>query len=250
MDGHLLLVSVLYKGFTYWPIGNALHPQTLRTIALAFSWVLASASLLALPTTFIMLIVQGCFGLLNRIAPPLNLFSLGFPINMLVGLVCFATPALQPAGSLSASGEFCPATTRRAERSLWRIAAAKKKTEKPSAQKLRKAREEGQLPRSKDMGLAASLFAAFVVISSSFPWYADFVRESFISVHQYAQEINNPDAIGQFLRHHLLILGKFILTLLPMPAAALLSLTGARRLAVSAEKNPPGFQQNQSVKRD
>ncbi|EPF0718024.1 TPA: flagellar biosynthetic protein FliR [Escherichia coli] len=68
MDGHLLLVSVLYKGFTYWPIGNALHPQTLRTIALAFSWVLASASLLAL-----------------------NLFSLGFPINMLAGLVCFAT---------------------------------------------------------------------------------------------------------------------------------------------------------------
>lgn len=73
------------------------------------------------------------------------------------------------------------------------------------------------------MGLAASLFAAFVVISSSFPWYADFVRESFISVHQYAQEINNPQVIGQFLRHHLLILGKFILTLLPMPAAALLS---------------------------
>ena len=104
--------------------------------------------------------------------------------------------------------------------------SSEEKTEKPSAQKLRKAREEGQLPRSKDMGLAASLFAAFVVISSSFPWYADFVRESFISVHQYAQEINNPEVIGQFLRHHLLI-----------------------RLAVSAEKNPPGFQQNQPVKR-
>ncbi|POT58678.1 flagellar biosynthetic protein FliR [Citrobacter amalonaticus] len=91
MDGHLLLVSILYKGFTYWPIGNALHPQTLRTISLAFSWVVASAMLLALPTTFIMLIVQGCFGLLNRIAPPLNLYSLGFPINMLAGLICFAT---------------------------------------------------------------------------------------------------------------------------------------------------------------
>jgi len=44
--------------------------------------------------------------------------------------------------------------------------SSEEKTEKPSAQKLRKAREEGQLPRSKDMGLAASLFAAFVVISS------------------------------------------------------------------------------------
>lgn len=40
MDGHLLLVSILYKGFFYWPIGNALHPQTLRTVALALGWVL------------------------------------------------------------------------------------------------------------------------------------------------------------------------------------------------------------------
>lgn len=91
MDGHLLLVSILYKGFTYWPIGNALHPQTLRTVALALTWVFASATLLALPTTFIMMIVQGGFGLLNRISPSLNLYSLGFPINMLAGMVCFAT---------------------------------------------------------------------------------------------------------------------------------------------------------------
>ena len=99
--------------------------------------------------------------------------------------------------------------------------SSEEKTEKPSAQKLRKAREDGQIPRSKDMGLAASLFAAFMVISSSFPWYEDFVRESFISVHQYAQNINDPDIIGQFLEHHLLIMAKFILTLLPMPVAAL-----------------------------
>ncbi|EPF6161509.1 TPA: flagellar type III secretion system protein FlhB [Citrobacter sedlakii] len=101
--------------------------------------------------------------------------------------------------------------------------SSEEKTEKPSAQKLRKAREDGQLPRSKDMGLAASLFAAFMVISSSFPWYEAFVRESFISVHQYAQDINNPAIVGQFLQHHLLILAKFILTLLPMPVAALVA---------------------------
>lgn len=35
--------------------------------------------------------------------------------------------------------------------------SSEEKTEKPSAQKLRKARQEGQIPRSKDMGLAASL---------------------------------------------------------------------------------------------
>lgn len=90
MDGHLLLVSILYKGFIYWPIGNALNPQTLQSVALALGWVLSAATLLAMPTTFIMLVVQMGFGFLNRVSPALNLFSLGFPVNMLAGLCCFA----------------------------------------------------------------------------------------------------------------------------------------------------------------
>ncbi|WP_414712154.1 flagellar type III secretion system protein FlhB [Siccibacter turicensis] len=99
--------------------------------------------------------------------------------------------------------------------------SSEEKTEKPSSQKLRKAREDGQLPRSKDMSLAAILFAAWVVLSNSFPLYRDYVRESFISVHQYAWHIGDTAVIGQFLEHNLFILGKFILTLLPMPLAAM-----------------------------
>ncbi|WP_312816202.1 flagellar biosynthetic protein FliR [Atlantibacter subterraneus] len=90
MDGHLLLVSILYKGFIYWPVGSALNEQSLRSVALAFGWVLSAATLLAMPTTFIMLVVQMGFGFLNRVSPALNLFSLGFPVNMLAGLCCFA----------------------------------------------------------------------------------------------------------------------------------------------------------------
>lgn len=88
MDGHLLLITVLYKGFAYWPIGQAIHVLTLRTVTTGVGWLLASALLLALPTVFIMLLVQGVFGLLNRISPTLNLFALGFPISMLFGLFC------------------------------------------------------------------------------------------------------------------------------------------------------------------
>lgn len=90
MDGHLLLVSILLKSFTYWPPGSAITAQTLRSVSLALGWTFASATLLALPTTFIMLVVQGGFGLLNRVSPALNLYSLGFPITMLMGMVCFA----------------------------------------------------------------------------------------------------------------------------------------------------------------
>jgi flagellar biosynthetic protein FlhB len=102
-------------------------------------------------------------------------------------------------------------------------AASGEKTEKPSAQKRRKARQEGQLPRSKDMGLAASLLAAFIVVSNSFPWYRDFVHEAFLTVLQYGQRIDDPDILGQFLQHNLLILLKFILTLTPIPLAALIA---------------------------
>lgn len=91
MDGHLLLITILYKGFTYWPIGQALNELSFRTLALSLSWVISSALLLALPTTFIMLVVQGVFGLLNKISPTLNLFSLGFPISMLFGLFGLTT---------------------------------------------------------------------------------------------------------------------------------------------------------------
>lgn len=90
MDGHLLVITVLYKGFTYWPIGQAINQPTLKLMVETFGWIISAASLIALPTTFVMLIVQGGFGLLNRISPSLNLFSLGFPISMLFGLLCVA----------------------------------------------------------------------------------------------------------------------------------------------------------------
>ena len=60
----------------------------MRTAATGVGWLLTGAPLLALPTVFIMLLVQGAFGLLNRISPTLNLFALGFPISMLFGLFC------------------------------------------------------------------------------------------------------------------------------------------------------------------
>lgn len=90
MDGHLLLVTILFKGFTYWPVGQALNQPSLMLVVQSLGWIMSSATLIALPTTFVMLIVQGGFGLLNRVSPTLNLFSLGFPISMLFGLLCIS----------------------------------------------------------------------------------------------------------------------------------------------------------------
>ena len=47
----------------------------------------AGGALLALPAVVSLLIVNLSFGVMNRSAPQLNVFSLGFPFSLLFGLV-------------------------------------------------------------------------------------------------------------------------------------------------------------------
>ncbi len=86
IDGHLVTVSILYQSFIHWPVGSGIHFAGLQTIAWSLTWVLSAALLIALPIVFCMTLVQFCFGLLNRISPAMNLFSLGFPMAILAGL--------------------------------------------------------------------------------------------------------------------------------------------------------------------
>jgi flagellar biosynthetic protein FliR len=88
IDGHLLGISVLYQSFVYWPVGSGLRYQGFETLIYAMSWVIAAATLITLPMVFCTTLVQFCFGLLNRISPAMNLFSLGFPMSIVTGLLC------------------------------------------------------------------------------------------------------------------------------------------------------------------
>lgn len=96
IDGHLVTVSVLYQSFVHWPVGGGLYYEGFLTIAQAFGWVLSAAVLIAAPVVFCMMLVHFCFGLLNRISPAMNLFSLGFPMAIASGLllIYFTVPNL------------------------------------------------------------------------------------------------------------------------------------------------------------
>jgi flagellar biosynthetic protein FliR len=87
IDGHLVLVGVLGQSFRAWPVGSGYGPLLLQTVALNVGWVFAAAVLLALPIVFSTLVVQIGLGFLNRVAPSLNLFSLGFSVVTLFGLM-------------------------------------------------------------------------------------------------------------------------------------------------------------------
>lgn len=87
IEGHVLLATIVGQSFKAWPIGGGYAPLMLHTIAVNLGWVFAAALLLALPIVFSTMVVQMGFGFLNRVAPSLNLFSLGFSLVTIFGLL-------------------------------------------------------------------------------------------------------------------------------------------------------------------
>jgi len=86
IDGHLVLAGVVGASFHAWPVGAGMQLPTLQTIAYNVAWVFSAALLLALPVIFSAMVVQLGFGFLNRVAPALNLFALGFSVVTVFGL--------------------------------------------------------------------------------------------------------------------------------------------------------------------
>lgn len=86
LDGHLLVLDVLIQSFTAWPVGAGITVDSLQGIVNLFGWMFASALALALPAIVSMLLANISFGVMNRAAPSLNIYALGFPMTMLLGL--------------------------------------------------------------------------------------------------------------------------------------------------------------------
>lgn len=98
LNGHLLLVETLARGFTTLPVGpGGLDGPALWSIATWGSQLFAGAVMVALPGMTALLVVNVAFGLMSRAAPSLNLFAVGFPVTLIAGLaVIYAgLPAVQ-----------------------------------------------------------------------------------------------------------------------------------------------------------
>ncbi len=88
MNGHLVVIEVLIESFRVIPVSeNGFEFGWLWQLVSWGSWMFSSAVIVALPAVTALLIVNFSFGIMNRAAPQLNIFSLGFPFTMLFGLL-------------------------------------------------------------------------------------------------------------------------------------------------------------------
>jgi flagellar biosynthesis protein FliR len=75
-------------GFRTLPVGTAgLGPDGLWTIVSWGTQIFSGALAVALPGVTALLIVNIAFGVVSRAAPTLNLFSVGFPVSLIFGLI-------------------------------------------------------------------------------------------------------------------------------------------------------------------
>jgi flagellar biosynthetic protein FliR len=88
LGGHLALIEVLVNGFFTLPVGTSgLGREGLWSMVLWGGQLFAGAISIALPGVTALLIVNLAFGVMSRAAPTLNLFAVGFPISLVVGLL-------------------------------------------------------------------------------------------------------------------------------------------------------------------
>ena len=88
LNGPLLLVAATLRSFTTLPVGRVPFDFANRLDPVALgAEVFALGLLIALPFLALILFVNILLGVMSRVAPQLSLFSIGFPVTILVGMV-------------------------------------------------------------------------------------------------------------------------------------------------------------------
>ncbi|OYX52451.1 MAG: flagellar biosynthetic protein FliR [Sphingomonas sp. 32-66-10] len=88
VDGHLVLVELIVRSYELLPPGGAwLAPGKLMNIVLFGGYAFLAGLLLALPVGFLLLCLNIVVGMLSRSAPALNLFAIGIPASLAMGVL-------------------------------------------------------------------------------------------------------------------------------------------------------------------
>jgi flagellar biosynthetic protein FliR len=88
LDGHLLLIQMLLDSFKTLPIGiDGIDKAGIWSILAWSSRMFAGGLLLAMPLIASLLLINIIFGVASRAAPQLQIFSVGFPVTLMLGML-------------------------------------------------------------------------------------------------------------------------------------------------------------------
>jgi len=89
VNGHLVAFEILAESFVALPVGSGIEVGNFAIMAGQLGWVMGAALLLALPAVSSLLVINIAFGVMTRAAPQLNIFTIGFPMTLVMGMIIF-----------------------------------------------------------------------------------------------------------------------------------------------------------------
>jgi flagellar biosynthetic protein FliR len=98
LNGHLVLISALVDSFHAFPVGP--EPFAFLRKAMPHRWgaeIFSTGLWIALPVVTMLLFVNLVLGFISRVAPQIQIFAIGFPITLGLGLIglYYIVPALE-----------------------------------------------------------------------------------------------------------------------------------------------------------
>jgi len=88
LNGHLMVVMAVVNSFAAFPVDQNLL-QALGTMKLyeLGADLIASAFWIALPVVAMLMFANLALGIVSRVAPQMNIYAIGFPVTLSVGLI-------------------------------------------------------------------------------------------------------------------------------------------------------------------
>lgn len=87
LDGHLHALGMLFSSFELLPPGTQVFSQAQNGVLIEWAATMyTNALFIALPILVAMLLTNVIFGVITRAAPQLNLFAIGFPLMLSIGI--------------------------------------------------------------------------------------------------------------------------------------------------------------------
>ncbi len=87
LNGHIALINMLITSFEILPFNNLFSTENLIAVAEWGGRMFIGAVLIAIPAVTALLVVNIAMGLMTRVAPQMNIFSVGFPLTMMLGFI-------------------------------------------------------------------------------------------------------------------------------------------------------------------
>ncbi|MDV4149690.1 fused FliR family export protein/FlhB family type III secretion system protein [Clostridium sp. AL.422] len=167
VDGHHMLIKCLIENFVILPMGNGLlYGDTMTTMIEIIANYFVIGLKIAIPIVLIIILVDFSMGLISRAVPQINVMILGMPVKMLIGIIAISVSLPIIIKLFVNNISYLPDIFRKIISTvpLIFLIGADEKTEEATPKKKSDSRKKGQVPRSKDVGLAITLVATTLVI--------------------------------------------------------------------------------------